>query len=109
MKYLPEFHFFVMFTLSSEAHGFFTSVVDENQTPSWLHHAYCAYLACFSFIGPSKEKDATFVRKATIGETFKISALTYTLARPQPSVVCLEMWFCFALPSFYGWHVLQNF
>ena len=32
-----------MFTLSSEAHGFLTSVVDENQTPSWLHRAECAY------------------------------------------------------------------
>jgi hypothetical protein len=75
----------------------------------WLHHLYCPYLAYLSRINNSKEKDATFVRKATIGETFKISALTYTLARPQPSGVCLGMWSIFASSIFRGWSLSQKF
>jgi hypothetical protein len=107
MKCLPEFYFFVMFTLSSKAHGFFTSVVDENQTSSWLHHADCAYPANFHLVSYGKEKDATFVRKATIGETFKISVLTDTLAEPQLNIVCLGMGSVFALLTISNWSISQ--
>ena len=98
----------VKLTLSSRTRRLVRSAVAIVMSSLLPNHLVSTKSSPFFRHCPNKEKGATFVRKATIGETFKNSALTYTSALPQSGVVCLGMRSILALPNRFNWVVSQS-